>query len=294
MNSGVAAVRRFNRTVTRRLGVLNERYLGRDRPLVESRMLFEIGSDGAPVRGLRERLGLDSGYASRLLRALERKGLASAAGKAGEDGRVKFARLTRSGRAELRRIEALSDDLAASMLEPLTEEQAARLVAAMTEVERLLRASAIELAPEDPGGPAAQWCLGRYFDELSSRFPEGYDRGAGDVSDADEFRAPRGCFLVATLFGEAVGCGAIRTLAPRMGEIKHLWVSPEVRGVGVGRKLLEALERAGRDRKMRGVRLDTHGSLAEARRLYLISGYREIARYNDNPHAHHWFEKTLD
>ncbi len=294
MRADTAAIRRFNRTVTRRLGVLNEKYLGRDRPLVESRMLFEIGSSGATVRELRERLGLDSGYASRLLRALERKGLAATSGSAGEDGRVKHVRLTRSGHAELRRIDALSDDLAQSMLEPLTREQAARLVAAMTEVERLLRASGIEMTPVDPYGPNAQWCLGRYFEELASRFPEGYDRGADVAAGLDEFRPPEGCLLLASLFGESVGCGALRVLTPRMGEIKRLWVSPQVRGLGVGRRLLETLEQAARERKLRCVRLDTHESLAEARQLYRTSGYREIARFNANPYAHHWFEKILE
>src|SRR6185437_6587289 len=165
----IERIRSFNRTVTRRLGVLNEKYLGRHRPLVESRLLFEIGSRGAPVRALRERLGLDSGYVSRLLRALERKGLATTTRQRGEDGRSKFARLTGSGRAELRRINALSDDLAQSMLRPLSTQQATRLVAAMREVDRLLRASAVEVTAVDPRDPSAQWCLGRYFDELGSR-----------------------------------------------------------------------------------------------------------------------------
>ena len=294
MSADIAAIRQFNRTVTRRLGVLNEKYLGRDRPLAESRLLFEIGCKGAPVRELRERLGLDSGYASRLLRALERKGLATTASKAGEDGRAKFARLTRSGHTEVRRLNVLSDDLAQSMLEPLTREQAARMVSAMTEVDRLLRASGIELTPVDPRSAGAQWCLGRYFDELSSRFPEGYDHGADGATDLDDFRPPQGCFLVASLFGGSVGCGGIRTLAPRTGEIKRLWVSPQVRGLGIGRRLLEALERVGRERKMRRVRLDTHESLTEARHLYRSSGYNEIAQFNDNPYAHHWFEKTLE
>src|SRR3546814_7391857 len=64
-------VRRFNREVTRRIGVLSDDYLRRGRSLAESRLLFEIGPDGADVRALRERLALDSGYLSRLLRALE-------------------------------------------------------------------------------------------------------------------------------------------------------------------------------------------------------------------------------
>jgi ribosomal protein S18 acetylase RimI-like enzyme len=294
MKDQVATIRHFNRTITRRLGVLNEQYLGRDRPLVESRLLFEIGARGAPVRELRERLGLDSGYVSRLLRALERKGLAATTRQSGQDGRARFARLTRSGHTELRRINALSDDLARSMLTPLAAGQAARLVSAMSEVDRLLRASAVEITAMDPQDSNAQWCLDRYFDELGSRFPGGYDRGVDAASDLDDFRPPKGGILVAALFGEPVGCGAIRTFAPRIGEIKRLWVSPEVRGLGVGRKLLEALERAARKRKMKAVRLDTHESLTEAQHLYRNSGYREIARFNDNLYAHHWFEKSLD
>jgi DNA-binding MarR family transcriptional regulator/GNAT superfamily N-acetyltransferase len=290
----VVTIRRFNRTVSRRLGVLNEKYLGRDQPLGESRLLFEIGSKGAPVRELRERLGLDSGYFSRLLRVLERKGLATTVRQTCGDGRTKFVRLTRSGRVELGRIDTLSDQLAQSILTPLTRDQATRLVSAMSEVDRLLRASAIELTPVDPDSPSAQWCLTRYFDELRSRFPGGYDRGADGAADLNDFHPPTGCFLVAELFGDPVGCGAIRTFAPRIGEIKRLWVSPEVRGLGVGAKLLAALERAGRKRKMISIRLDTHESLTEARHLYRTSGYREIARFNDNPYAHRWFEKALD
>ncbi|MER6925522.1 helix-turn-helix domain-containing protein, partial [Streptomyces spiralis] len=68
-------VRRFNRTVTQRVGVLHDHYLGRDRPIGEARLLWEIGGQGEDVRRLRERLGLDSGYVSRLLRSLEADGL---------------------------------------------------------------------------------------------------------------------------------------------------------------------------------------------------------------------------
>ena len=71
----VGRVRRFNRTVTERVGALSDHFLDRPRPLAESRLLWEVGRDGADVRELRARLSLDSGYVSRLLRALERQGL---------------------------------------------------------------------------------------------------------------------------------------------------------------------------------------------------------------------------
>src|SRR5579883_2671958 len=222
----IESIRSFNRTVTRRLGVLNERYLGRDRPLVESRLLFEIGAEGCSVRELRTRLGLDSGFSSRLLRALERKTLVRIEPSA-SDRRVRIARLTRSGVAELERLNVLSDDLARSMLAPLSREQGQRLVSAMEEVDRLLRASSIEFSPADPRGADAQQCLQRYYAELAARFPSGFELHADDAPSADEFVPPAGCMLVARLFGDPVGCGAIRTLGPGVGEIKRMWVSPQ-------------------------------------------------------------------
>jgi DNA-binding MarR family transcriptional regulator/GNAT superfamily N-acetyltransferase len=291
--TGIQQIRTFNRTVTRRLGVLNEKYLGRDRPLAESRLLFEIGRNGAPVRELRARLGLDSGFLSRMLRTLEHKGLAATGRRSRDDGRVRFARLTRSGRAELRRLNALSDDLAQSMLTPLTGAQARRLVAAMSEVERLLRASSVEIAPATPRSPEAQRCLDQYFEELAGRFRGGYDRSLDGAAEMRDFLPPDGVLLLARLFGEPVGCGCLRTLEPRVGEIKRMWIVPGARGLGIGRRLLNELERLARRRRLRVIRLDTNESLKEALQLYRSSGYREIGRYNDNPYAHHWFEKAL-
>src|SRR3954453_11146936 len=95
----VAQVRRFNRTVTARVGALNDHFLGRERPLGEARLLWEIGPDGCEVRLLRARLGLDSGYVSRLLRGLEEAGLVEVAERDG-DRRIRVARLTEAGLAE--------------------------------------------------------------------------------------------------------------------------------------------------------------------------------------------------
>ncbi len=72
----IEQVRRFNRVVTQHVGALEDSYLQRGRPLGQARLLHEIGSTGIDVRSLRERLKLDSGYLSRLLRSLEAQGLA--------------------------------------------------------------------------------------------------------------------------------------------------------------------------------------------------------------------------
>src|SRR5262252_3094825 len=94
-----APVRRFNRTVTQRVGALDDRFLARDRPLAEARVLWEIGREGCEVRALRSRLGLDSGHLSRLLRGLETAGLVEVLPASG-DRRARTARLTAAGLAE--------------------------------------------------------------------------------------------------------------------------------------------------------------------------------------------------
>src|SRR3954451_15102593 len=100
----VARVRRFNRTVTERVGALDDRYLARDRPLGESRVLWEVGEGGADVRALRKRLGLDSGSLSRLLRSLGDAGLVSVEAAAGYR-RVRTVRLTTAGRPRRQALE---------------------------------------------------------------------------------------------------------------------------------------------------------------------------------------------
>src|SRR4051812_35834408 len=147
----VEQVRRFNRAVTQRVGALNDRFLGRGRPLGEARVLWEIGVEGCEVRSLRSRLGLDSGHASRLLRALEADGLARIK-PSPSDGRVRVARLTARGITERARLDERSDDVAASMLGSLDDDGRAQLVAAMQTVERLLTKGSVDIREVDPAG----------------------------------------------------------------------------------------------------------------------------------------------
>jgi len=197
-------VRRFNRTVTQRIGALDDTFLARGRPLGQARLLWEIGPAGRDVRELRARLDLDSGYLSRLLRSLERDGLVTVE-VSEADGRIRTARLTAEGQAERAELDRLSDDAAASLLGPLTARQRGRLVTAMAEVERLLAASAIGIGERDPRHPDARRCLRAYVEELSGRFDGGFDP-ARSISAADhEMTPPAGLFLVATQHGEQFG-----------------------------------------------------------------------------------------
>lgn len=286
----VEQVRRFNRTVTRRIGVLADDDLGRGRPLAESRLLFEVGRDGAEVRDLRARLSLDSGYLSRLLRSLEAQGLVRSR-PAPHDARVRRVALTARGRREFDALDRRSREVAGALLAALPSTQRRRLVAAMAEVERLMRAATVAVDPADPAGDDARACIDAYLAELAQRFPAGFDPRRGPSADPQELVPPSGLLLLARLDGQPLGCGALKRIGTGVGEIKRMWVSPAARGLGIAQRLLEALERHAAAMGLDTLRLDTNRALAEARVLYLRNGYREIPPYNDNPYAHHWFEK---
>jgi DNA-binding MarR family transcriptional regulator/GNAT superfamily N-acetyltransferase len=285
-------VRSFNRTVTQRIGALSVRFLARDRPLGESRMLWEIGADGCEVRTLRNRLDLDSGHASRLLRSLEGAGMVRV--KPSEsDRRIRVATLTRAGKAERMLLDERSDELAESMLAPLDGERRERLVDAMRTVERLLTFAAVEFREVDPNHPDARQCFRAYFAELDARSESGFDPDAGISAEPHELTPPAGCLLIAYLHAEPVGCGALKHHPGEPSEIKRMWVSASARGLGLGRRLLEELESRVTASGATTARLETNRALVEAITLYRSAGYREVPAFNDEPFADHWFEKNL-
>jgi DNA-binding MarR family transcriptional regulator/GNAT superfamily N-acetyltransferase len=281
----IGLVRGFNRLVTQQLGALDDPYMGR-RPLGECRVLYEVGADGATPRDVRARLGLDAAYTARLIAALERDGLLERAGGHG-------LRLTPAGRSLLEELDRRSDELAASVLAPLSGEQRERLTRAQAEVRRLLAVSMVEIAVEDPASADARWCLAHYFAELAERFEEPFDPGLTLPADAADLVPPAGAFLIARVSGEPAGCGALKTHRPGVGEIMRMWVDRAQRGLGIGARLLDALEEQAVAMAQQRVRLYTNRSLGEAKAMYRSRGYEEIARYNDDPYANHWFEKRL-
>lgn len=289
----IAVIRRFHRTVTQRIGALQDGYLARGRPLGPARVLWEVGAGGCDVRVLRARLDLDSGYLSRLLRSLERDGLLVVE-PGPDDRRVRRARLTAAGLAERAVLDRSSDELAASILAPLRARQRERLVAAMAEVERLLTASAVRVGGCDPRHPHARACLEAYFQELSGRFEGGFDPAASLPAEEHELTPPAGVLLVATVHDEPVGCAALKFHGDAPAEVKRMWVAPSARGWGLGRRLLAELEARAVAAGVRTLRLETNRALAEAIGLYRAAGFREVAPFNDEPYAHHWFEKALD
>jgi DNA-binding MarR family transcriptional regulator/GNAT superfamily N-acetyltransferase len=251
-----------------------------------------VGSEGCEVRTLRTRLGLDSGQLSRLLRTLEAERLIELI-PSPADARIRFAHLTRAGLAERRLLDARSDELAASILDPLGDEEREQLTSSMRTVEHLLTRSLIDIRMADPAGPDARRCLRAYFGELNRRSDTPFDPVKGTSAEPHELRPPAGAFLIAYLGEEPVGCGAVKHRAGEPSDIKRMWVAESVRGLGLGRRLLGELEQAARDAHAPAVRLDTNRSLVEAIQMYRSNGYAETAAFNHEPFAHHWFSKTL-
>lgn len=281
--------RQFSRYFTRRTGVLADQYLGQARPLGAARVLFEIGS-GTSLRELRTRLGLDPGYLSRIIRTLEDDGLVRLSAHP-DDGRLRIARLTAAGEAELEEQHQRANDAAESLLDALDDKQRAELVGALGTAQRLLRLAAVDVEVVDPASSDARACLAGYVAELRRRFPEGFDEA--DLVRPHEVRGDAGTFLVAHEDGVPVGCGALRVLGPEIGEIRTVWVAAEARGLGLGRTLMARLEREAVKRGLSVVQLGTHPALTEAIQMYLTSGYTEIPQYAPDAHAQFWFAKRL-
>lgn len=288
----VEVLRRFSRCFTERVGVLDDSYLDTGRALGPSRLLFEIGTDGARVVDLRRRLRLDSGYVSRLLRQLEGEGLVSVVTDPA-DGRQRLVHLTAAGRREWKRLDRLAEQHARRLVAPLSDRQRLALDDALAAAERLLRAATVEFIDTDPRSSDAREATTRYFAELQERFPTGFDPADALVADPVALRAPHGAFVVVRDGLSPVGCGGLQRLDATTAEIKRMWIHPDWRGVGLGRRLLDHLEQVAWHLGRTRVVLDTNSTLREAIAMYDTAGYHAIERYNENPYAQRWFAKDL-
>ena len=199
------------------------------------------------------------------------------------------ALLTAAGRAERVELDRLSDELAASILGPLDDRQRARLTAAMGEVERLLLASMVDVSVTDPRHPDARHCVHAYVAELGQRFDRGLRPGPQHLrrrrgADPARRAAPR-------------RPAARRPGRLRRAEAEHRRYRRDQAHVGVADRTRDgprpaAPRRAGGPGQAAGLcGWRPTVPLSEAIALYRSAGYREVEAFNDEPYAHHWFEK---
>lgn len=286
----ISRYRRFSRAVTRQVGALDQSFLGRGRPLGSARVLNAIGQGRSDVADIRAYLGLDSGLTSRLLRGLEDEGLVATRAHP-DDGRRRVVQLTDAGRAEFEAYENLSDTAADRFLSAHPDREA--LLEAMDFIATAMNRHAITIDRVDPASDDARHCLEHYYAELARRFEEGFDVALSCDPDASDMVPPRGAFLVALSDGLPIGCVGLKGNGTRLGEAKRLWVTPDARGAGLGKRLMAAIEDEARALSMDTLRLDTNRALPEAHALYSRNGWTEIDRFNDDPYPDFFFEKRL-
>src|SRR3954452_11029484 len=250
-------LRRFNRAWSQRVGLLDESYLGQGRSLGASRLLFEMGPEGAGVLDLRRRLGLDSGYLSRLLRGLEEERLVDVRPDPG-DQRRRVVVPTAKGRRAIARLEERSEERARALVDPLGAPQRRRLTDALATAERLIRSATCIVESVDVASDEAVAAVRRYFDELDRRFSDGFDAGESTTSDLEAMCPPSGDFLALRSESGVVACGGLQRHTRTVGEIKRMWVDPEWRGCGLAGRLLHALENRAAELAYREVYLDTN------------------------------------
>jgi DNA-binding MarR family transcriptional regulator/GNAT superfamily N-acetyltransferase len=279
----IDAVRRFNRFYTRRIGALQQGYMGSPFPLPQARVLYEIGQRGSSTASeLGAELDLDLGYLSRLLQTLRRQGVVQGEA-AKEDARRVRLSLTAKGRKAYQQLDSRSRDLVADMLGKLASPDRARLVGALQAVEGVLekdlpREKAIVLRAPRPGDMG--WVIeahGRlYFDERG--WDERFEAlAAGIAKDFIEKLDPaRERCWIAEMDGERAGCVFVVKKNRSTAKLRLLLVDPRARGRGLGRRLVQECIAFARAKGYRKLVLWTQSNLAAARAIYAKTGFRKV------------------
>ena len=286
MRDAVGRLRRFNRLLTRRIGLVADRYLGSPLSFAQARLLYEVGLL-APLatHHLRRLLAADPAALSRGLAALEARQLIRRHVDPG-NRRNRIVEVTARGRTLLATLDRRADARVAAMIAGLAARDRRGLVEAVDQARRLLLRVVLRIERRGDDDADVRAAQAAYLAEIARRFGRPLDLwNQGALTPARS--------LLVVDEGRPVGCGVLRDLAPGVGEIKRMWLHPDARGLGLGTRLLAALESAARHAGHQAVRLDTNEHLREAIALYESAGYRRIARYNDNPDATRFYAKSL-
>jgi DNA-binding MarR family transcriptional regulator/N-acetylglutamate synthase-like GNAT family acetyltransferase len=282
--AAVAAIRRFNRFYTRRIGVLHEVHVESPFGLTEARVLFELAqAESTTAAALTRGLGIDAGYLSRILRGFVRAGLLEREASV-RDGRQSVLRLTAAGRAAFAAINASSQALVGAMVAPLPPPDRRALVEAMTRIEALLgdapaQPRAYLLRPHRLGDMG--WVIGRH----AVRFHEDYGWSAEFEPIVAEiaakfmraFNPDRERCWIAELAGERVGSVCLVARSETVAQLRLLLVEPEARGLGIGARLVEECIDFARAKGYRKIALWTQSILTAARHIYERAGFKLVS-----------------
>lgn len=279
-SANVAAVRRFNRFYTRRIGVLEEGLHATPWSLAQARILYELAHHpGVTAGDLAAGLGLDTGYLSRILQGFVREGYVLR-GTSAADGRQRPLTLTADGRRAYAPLDRRAAQDVRAMLDGLSPSDQARLAGAMSAIESLLAPPAAPVAPvalrtHRPGdmGWVVQAHGELYWQEFGwdERFEALVAQIAGEfVHKLDPARER--CWI-AERDGERVGSIFLVRKSATVARLRLLIVHPKARGAGLGGTLVRECVRFARERGYRRITLWTQRNLVAARSLYKAQGF---------------------
>jgi DNA-binding MarR family transcriptional regulator/GNAT superfamily N-acetyltransferase len=301
-----AAVRRFNRFYTQRIGALREHLLGSPFSLTGVRVLYELAhwparDDSPSAAVLAARLALDEGYLSRILRSFEQRGLVRKELSAA-DGRRKSLALTPRGTREFARLDARSEQEVGTLLAQLSVAQQALLVEAMETVQGLLGGAPDRdpapyvLRPPRPGDLG--WVIHRHGALYAQEYA--YDQRfealvaqivAGFVQRFDATR--EGCWI-AERRGQIVGSVFLVRNTKAVAKLRLLLVEPAARGLGIGTRLIDECIGFARAAGYRKLTLWTQSELAAARHLYVRAGFQRTAEQKHDSFGRHLVAETWE
>lgn len=282
----IDAVRRFSRFYTKRIGLLEDGFLESPYSLTECRVVYEVAArpDATPS-GVAERLGLDPGYLSRLLRRLTRAGLIEKR-RSDEDGRRLLLALTSDGRSLCDRLDAGADAQVRELLAPLPTADQDRIVEALGTVERLLDDTDVEpgvsherpaytLRPHRPGDIG--WVVQRHGElyHASHGWDGRFEAMCADIGARflERYDPSHERSWIGEIDGERVGAVFLVRRSKRVGQLRFLFVEPSARGLGLGARLVSECVGHARWVGYRSMTLFTVASLDSARRLYEAEGF---------------------
>ena len=300
----IQGVRRFNRFYTNVLGLLEQHMLSSDYSLSEVRVLYEIGcSENCTAKQLIEELKIDPGYLSRIVKRFEKCNYIERI-RSKEDGRLYYLHLTEQGKEILEKLDKLSNEQIAQLLERVPKERQKHLIQGMETIEELfskrlgtqesafaekdisirseLKAGDIGYLIHLHGWIYAKECGYNYKFEsyVCKTFYDFFEN----------YKENKDKFWFAECNGEIIGAIAIVERSVKKAQLRWFILHPKFREKGLGKTLLHKALEFCREKKYESVYLETTEDQKTAIKMYTKAGFKKINERKNNE----WGKKLIE